>query len=66
MNNDAFAYGLTGSIKPSMEFSIIRRNNNGNRSSNNKDKSATYLYNNNPLDLTVNINFFNCYFNNNG
>jgi hypothetical protein len=65
INNDAFAYGLTGSIEPSTEPSIVRRGNNSNRSSNDKGKSATYLYNNNPPDLTVNINFLNCYFNDN-
>jgi len=67
INNNAFIYGLTSSIEPSgTEPSIARRGNNSNRSSNNKGKSATYFYNNNPLDLTVNIDFLNCYFNNNG
>jgi len=66
INNNAFIYGLTGSIKPSsIEPGIARRGNNGNRSSNNKGKSATYLYNNNPPDLTVDIDFLNCYFNDN-
>ena len=72
INNDAFTYSLTGSIEPgsiepsSTEPSIVRRGNIDNKSSNNKGKSATYLYDNNPPDLTVNINFLNCYFNNNG
>ena len=34
INNDAFAYGLTGSIEPSTEPSIARRGNNSNGSSN--------------------------------
>ena len=59
INNNAFIYGLTSSIEPSStEPSIVR--------SNNKGKSATYLYDNNPPDLTVNINFLNYHFNNNG
>ena len=67
MNNNAFAYSLTGSIEPgSTEPSITRRGNNGNKSSNDKGKSATYLYDNNPPDLTLNIDFLNCHFNNNG
>jgi len=71
INNDAFTYSLTGSIEPSSinpsstEPSIVRHGNINNKSSNDKGKSATYLYNNNPPDLTVNINFLNCYFNNN-
>ena len=66
INNNAFAYGLTGSIEASIEPSTARRSNDGNRSSNNKDKNATYLYNNNPPDLTVDIDFLNCHFNDNG
>ena len=67
INNDAFTYRLTSSVEPSStEPSIARRGNNGNRSSNDKGKSATYLYNNNPPDLTVNINFLNCHFDDNG
>jgi len=67
INNNAFIYGLTGSMEPgSTEPSIVRRGNNSNRSSNDKGKSATYLYNNNPPNLTVNINFLNCYFDDNG
>ena len=66
INNNAFAYGLTNSIEPSIEPSTARRGNNSNGSSNNKGKSATYLYDNNPPDLTININFLNCYFNDNG
>jgi len=66
INNNAFIYGLTGSIEPgSMEPSIVRRGNNSNRSSNDKGKSATYLYDNNPPDLTVDIDFLNYYFNDN-
>ena len=58
INNNTFIYGLTSSIEPSStEPSIVR--------SNDKGKSTTYLYNNNPPDLTVNINFLNYYFNNN-
>ena len=84
INNNAFIYGLTNSIKPGgIEPSTIRHSNISNKSSNNKSKSATYFYNNNnPPDvlefvininlsklvniknLTVNINFLNCYFNN--
>ena len=67
INNNAFAYSLTSGVEPSStESSIVRRGNNGNRSSNNKGKSITYLYNNNPPDLTVNIDFLNYYFNDNG
>ena len=66
INNNAFTYSLTSSIKPSIEPSTVRRGNNSNRSSNNKGKNTTYLYNNNPPDLTVDINFLNCHFNNNG
>ena len=68
INNNAFTYSLTSSIEPSStEPSIIRRGNVGNKSSNNKGKSATYLYNNNnPPNFTININFLNYYFNNNG
>ena len=66
INNNAFAYGLTSSIKPSTEPSTARRGNNGNRNSNNKGKNAIYLYNNNPPNLIININFLNCHFNDNG
>src|SRR6266481_5480074 len=63
INNDAFAYSLTSGVEPSStEPSIVRYGNNSNRSSNNKGKSATYLYNNNPPNLTININFLNYYF----
>ena len=67
INNNAFAYSLTSSIEPSgTEPSVVRRGNISNKSSNNKGKSATYLYNNNnPPNLTININFLNYYFNNN-
>ena len=66
INNNAFTYSLTSSIKASIEPSTVRRGNNSNRSSNNKGKNTTYFYNNNPPDLTVDINFLNCHFNNNG
>ena len=71
MNNNVFAYGLTSSIEPSgTEPSTARRNNVSNKSSNNKGKSATYFYNNNddnnPFDFTVNIDFFDCHFDDNG
>jgi hypothetical protein len=67
INNDAFTYSLTSGVEPSgTEPSTVRRGNDGNRSSNDKGKSATYLYDNNPPDLTVNINFLNYYFNDNG
>ena len=66
INNNAFAYSLTGSIEPGTEPSIVRCDNVSNKSSNDKGKSATYLYNDkDPPNLTVNINFLNCYFNNN-
>ena len=66
INNNAFAYSITSSIEPSIEPSTARRGNDSNRSSNNKGKSTTYFYNNNPPDLTVDINFLNCHFNDNG
>ena len=66
INNNTFTYSLTGSIEPSIEPSIVRHGNDGNKSSNNKDKSAIYFYNNNPPDLTININLLNCHFNDNG
>jgi len=67
MNNDAFAHSLTGGAEPSgTEPNTARRGNNGNRSSNDKGKSATYLYDNNPPDLTVDINFLNYHFDDNG
>ena len=61
-----------GSIKPSgielggTESSIVKHGDVDNKSSNNKGKSTTSFYNNNPPDLTVDINFLDCYFNNNG
>ena len=59
INNNAFIYGLTGSIEPSStEPNIVR--------SNDKGKGATYLYDNNPPNLTVDINFLNYHFNDNG
>jgi len=70
INNNAFVYGLIGSIEPSgiepgsMEPSTVRRGDIGNKSSDNKGKSATYFYNNNNdniniENLTVNIDFLN-------
>ena len=58
INNNAFIYGLTSSTEPSSTEPNIAR-------SNDKGKGATYLYNNNPPDLTVDINFLNCYFDDN-
>jgi hypothetical protein len=58
MNNNAFIHGLTSSTKPSgiepssMEPSIVR--------SNDKDKPV------NIENLTININFLNYYFDNDG
>ena len=67
INNNAFTYSLTGSIEPgSTEPSITRRGNDGNKSSNDKGKSATYLYDNNPPDLTLDIDFLDCHFDDNG
>jgi hypothetical protein len=67
INNNAFTYSLTSGAEPSgTEPSTARRGDNGNRSSNDKGKSATYLYDNNPPDLTVDINFLNCHFDDNG
>ena len=58
INNNAFIYSLTGSTEPSgTEPSIVR--------SNNKGKSATYLYDNNPPNLTVDIDFLDCHFDDN-
>ena len=71
INNNAFVYSLTGSIEPgnmepsSTEPSTVRRSNINNKSSNNKGKSTIYFYNNNPPDLTVDINFLNCHFDDN-
>ena len=55
INNNAFIHGLTGNTEPS----------NTEPSS---TKSSTARYNNkvNAENLTVNINFLNYYFNNNG
>ena len=68
INNDAFAYSLTGSIEPSgTEPSTVRRGNISNKSSNDKGKSATYLCDdNNPPDLTIDIDFLDYHFNDNG
>ena len=59
INNNAFIHGLTSSIEPSGTEPNIAR-------SNNKGKGATYLYDNNPPDLTVDIDFLNYYFDDNG
>ena len=66
INNNAFTYSLTSSIEPGTEPSTVRRDNVGNKSSNDKGKSATYLYDNNPPDLTVDIDFLDCHFDDNG
>ena len=64
--------GLVPLQKPSnIEPSTVRHANISNKSSNNKGKSTTYFCNNNNdniniKNLTVNINFLNYYFNNNG
>jgi hypothetical protein len=58
INNNAFIHSLTSSTEPGgTEPSIAR--------SNDKGKSATYLYNNNPPNFTVDINFLNYHFNDN-
>src|SRR6266702_4298086 len=58
INNNAFAYGLTNGIEPGgIESSIIRRGDVGNKSNNNKV---------NIENLIVDINFLDCYFDNNG
>ena len=67
INNNTFTYGLTDNIKPgSTEPSTTRHGNKG--------KNTTYFYNNNNdnnnppslLEFVVNINFLNCYFNDDG
>ena len=69
INNNAFVYGLTSNI----ELSSIELSGTEPRTvrSNNKDKSTIYFCNNNNNiinieNLTVNISFLNCYFDNNG
>ena len=72
INNNAFIHSLSGSIESGntepggTEPSIVKRSNIDNKSSNNKGKSVTYIYNNNPSDFTVDINFLDCHFNDNG
>ena len=72
INNNAFIYSLTGSTEPGgTEPGTARRGNVGNKSRNNKGKSTTYFCNNNNNNvnienLTVNIDFLDCYFNDNG
>jgi len=66
INNNAFTYGLTSSTEPS----TARRGDISSKSSNDKGKNATYFCddNNNNINienLTINIDFINCYFNNN-
>ena len=67
INNNAFVHGLTSSTEPGgMEPSTARRGDVGNKSSDNKGKSATYFCNNNNNNinienLTVDINFLNYY-----
>ena len=69
INNNAFVHSLTSSMEPSSmelsntEPSIVK--------SNNKSKSTTYFCNNNNdniniENLTININFLDCHFNDNG
>ena len=69
INNNAFIHGLTSSTEPSSikpsstEHSLLQ--------SNDKGKSTTYFYNDNNDDvnienLTINIDFLNYYFDNNG
>jgi len=73
INNNAFTYGLTSSTEPSgtepggiepssTEPSIVRRNNKG--------KNATYFCDNdnnvNIENVTINIDFLNCHFDDNG
>ena len=63
INNNTFIYGLTGSTEPgNTEPSIVRRNNKG--------KNATYFCDNdndvNIKNLTININFLNYHFDDNG
>jgi hypothetical protein len=79
INNNAFIHSLTGNIEPgntepgNMEPSNIEPNSTKPSivRSNNKGKNTTYLYNDNNdniniENLIININFLNCYFNNNG
>jgi hypothetical protein len=67
MNNNAFVHGLTSSTEPGgTEPSIVRRGDVGNKSSDNKGKSATYFCNDDNDDinienLTVDIDFLDCY-----
>ena len=55
INNNAFIYSLTSNTEPS-----------GTEPSSIKFSTARYGNKVNTKNLTVNINFFNCYFNNNG
>ena len=81
MNNNALTHGLTGGIEPgSMEPSIVRRNNKGKNATyfcnNNNDDNPpdllefrTNINSDEPVNienLTVDIDFLDCYFNNDG
>ena len=69
INNNAFVHSLTGSTEPgNMEPSSTEPST---ARSNNKGKSTTYFYNNNNNNvnienLTININFLDCHFNDDG
>ena len=52
INNNTFIYNLTGNTEP------------GNMEPSNTEPST--VRSNNKENLTININFLNCYFNNNG
>ena len=61
INNNAFAYGLTGSTElGSIEPSTVRRGDKEFAVNINLDKLV------NIKNLTININFLNCYFDNDG
>jgi hypothetical protein len=78
INNNAFIHSLTSSTEPgSMEPGNMEPNSTESGStepntvkSNDKGKSTTYFYNNNNNNinienLTVNIDFLDCHFDNN-
>ena len=82
INNNAFVYGLTSNIEPGgIKPSIARRNNKGknvtyfynNNNNNNSPFNLLEFVVNINLDklvniknFTVNIDFLNCYFDDNG
>ena len=81
INNNAFTYSLTSGTEPgSMEPGIVKYNNKGksatyfcNNNDNNNLPNLLKFRTNINLDklvniknLTVNIDFLNCYFNDNG